>query len=110
MVGVSYCLKVPETTYLNSLSHEESRDMKVRKDGRYTVIYSCRCAALAAKPHIEDKTHFFFKLVCFLQLPACNVGVKPQTLFVTTGQPQYDAEQYAAVVLPVFSLLLWCIT
>ena len=110
MVGVSYCLKVPETTYLNSLSHEESRDMKVRKDGRYTVIYSCRCAALVAKPHIEDKTHFFFKLVCFLQLPACNVGVKPQTLFVTTGQPQYDAEKYAAVVLPVFSLLLWCIT
>ena len=34
----------------------------------------------------------FLKLVCFLQLPASNIDVQPQPLFVTTGQPHHAAK------------------
>ena len=50
------------------------------------------CRPCCQAPYRGQNT-IFLKLVCFLQLLASNVGVKPQTLFVTTGQTQHAAKK-----------------
>ena len=74
------------------MSQEESRDMQLRKDGRYTETFTCRCAALVAKPLIMDKPVYCLNF-SFLKLLASSFGVKAQTLFVTSRQP-LDAVKY----------------